>query len=80
MIYSDEWTLTENQVNDPIQFSIDHYSAAFIQKIKKELPSAHIHILSVTPVTKIALQKYPIYKHIDAYNTKLQALAINEEV
>ncbi|MGE7988151.1 GDSL-type esterase/lipase family protein [Lysinibacillus fusiformis] len=56
-------------VNDPIQFSIDHYSA-FIQKIKKELPSAHIHILSVTPVTKEALQEYPQYKHIATYNTK----------
>ncbi|WP_029986914.1 GDSL-type esterase/lipase family protein, partial [Lysinibacillus fusiformis] len=50
-------------VNDPIQFLIDHYSA-FIQKIKKELPSAHVHILSVTPVTKEALQEYPQYKHI----------------
>ncbi|MFJ7919943.1 GDSL-type esterase/lipase family protein [Lysinibacillus fusiformis] len=71
--------LNGKPVNDPIQFSIDHYSA-FIQKIKKELPSAHIHILSVTPVTKEALQEYPQYKHIDAYNTKLQALAITEEV
>jgi lysophospholipase L1-like esterase len=46
-----------------------------IEKIKEEVPNAKIYLESITPVTQEALKEEPRYKHIDDYNTFLQALA-----
>ncbi len=46
----------------------------FIATLKEELPATRIRVLAISPVTKEALARKPVYQYIDEYNEALQEM------
>jgi lysophospholipase L1-like esterase len=66
-------------IDNPKEDSLKNY-AKLIKKIKGKLPKVKIHILSVPPVTKEAMEGEPRYKNIPDYNKALEKMAVTEKV
>ncbi|MEC0091184.1 GDSL-type esterase/lipase family protein [Paenibacillus macquariensis] len=66
-------------VDNPKKDYLENY-AKLIKKIKEKMPKAKIHVTSVTPVTKEAMEREPRYKNIPDYNEGLEKLAVTEKI
>ena len=66
-------------VENPVGESIKNYNK-LIEKIKGKLPNVKLHVLSVTPVTKEAMEVEPRYKNIPDYNKALEKMAATKNI
>lgn len=66
-------------VDNPVEESVKNY-IKLIEKIKGKLPNVKIHVLSVTPVTKEAMEVEPRYKNIFDYNKALEKMAATKKI